>query len=158
MSFKKKEKDAHFDDNFQSFQELKCDKEKIPSEATPNGYKSYWLSGDTGRIIIILSFSSLYAKNIFTSLAGYSGVGLLTKIEPIEVKFGLGIAEHDVDGRVITAEYEKVYLIVSYIPNSGRKLARLEYRQQFNEAFRNYIKELDKKKPVIWFVQNTAEN
>jgi len=59
---------------------------------------------------------------------------------------------------VITAEYEKFYLIVSYIPNSGRKLARLEYRQQFNEAFRNYIKELDKKKPVIWFVQNTAEN
>ena len=59
---------------------------------------------------------------------------------------------------MITAEYEKVYLIVSYIPNSGRKLARLEYRQQFNEAFRNYIKELDKKKPVIWFVQNTAEN
>lgn len=83
-------------------------------------------------------------------LAGYSGVGLLTKIDPIDVKYGIGIAEHDVEGRVITAEYEKFYFIVSYIPNSGRKLVRLEYRQEFNEAFRNYIKELDKKKPVIW--------
>ncbi|CAF1231666.1 unnamed protein product [Rotaria sordida] len=111
------------------FQELKCDKDKIPSEATPTDYKSYWLSGDT---------------------AGYSGVGLLTKIEPIDVKFGIGIVEHDTEGRVITAEYDKFYFIVSYIPNSGRKLVRLGYRQEFNEAFRNYIKELDKKKPVIW--------
>ncbi|CAF3786087.1 unnamed protein product [Adineta steineri] len=111
------------------FQELKCDKEKIPNEATPTGYKSYWLSGDT---------------------AGYSGVGLLTKIDPIEVKFGIGVPEHDNEGRVITAEYEKFYFVVSYIPNSGRKLVRLEYRQEFNEAFRNYLKELDKKKPVIW--------
>jgi len=83
-------------------------------------------------------------------LAGYSGVGLLTKINPIDVKYGIGIAEHDAEGRVITAEYEKFYFIVSYIPNSGRKLVRLEYRQEFNEAFRNYLKELDKKKPVIW--------
>ncbi len=84
------------------------------------------------------------------SLAGYSGVGLLTKVDPIDVKFGIGIAEHDTEGRVITAEYEKFYFIVSYIPNSGRKLVRLEYRQEFNAAFRNYLKELDKKKPVIW--------
>jgi len=83
-------------------------------------------------------------------LAGYSGVGLLTKLDPIDVKFGIGIAEHDTEGRVITAEYEKFYFIVSYIPNSGRKLVRLEYRQEFNAAFRNYLKELDKKKPVIW--------
>ena len=83
-------------------------------------------------------------------LAGYSGVGLLTKIEPIEVKFGIGIAEHDNEGRVITAEYEKFYLVASYIPNSGRKLVRLAYRQQFNEAFRSYLQELNKKKPVIW--------
>ncbi len=85
-----------------------------------------------------------------SSLAGYSGVGLLTKVDPIDVKFGIGIAEHDTEGRVITAEYEKFYFIVSYIPNSGRKLVRLEYRQEFNAAFRNYLKELDKKKPVIW--------
>lgn len=86
------------------------------------------------------------------SLAGYSGVGLLTKIDPIQVKYGIGITEYDVDGRVITAEYDKFYFVVSYIPNSGRKLVRLEYRQQFNEAFRNYIKELDKIKPVVWYV------
>jgi exonuclease III len=83
-------------------------------------------------------------------LAGYSGVGLLTKIEPIEVKFGIGIPEHDTEGRVITAEYEKFYLVASYIPNSGRKLVRLSYRQQFNRVLRTYLQELNKKKPVIW--------
>ena len=84
------------------------------------------------------------------SLAGYSGVGLLTKIDPIDVKYGIGVTEHDGEGRVITAEYEKFYLVVSYIPNSGRKLVRLEYRQEFNEAFRKYLQELDKKKAVVW--------
>ena len=83
-------------------------------------------------------------------LAGYSGVGLLTKIDPVDVKYGIGKAEHDTEGRVITAEYEKFYFVVSYIPNSGRKLVRLGYRQEFNEAFRAYLNELDKKKPVIW--------
>ena len=92
---------------------------------------------------------SVFLFNFF-SLAGYSGVGLLTKIDPIDVKYGIGVAEHDAEGRVITAEYEKFYLVVSYIPNSGRQLARLEYRQQFNEAFRKYLKELDEKKPAIW--------
>jgi len=88
--------------------------------------------------------------SFFFFLAGYSGVGLLTKIEPIDVKFGINIAEHDNEGRVITAEYDKFYLVVSYIPNSGRKLVRLAYRQRFNEVFRNYLKELEKKKSVIW--------
>lgn len=111
------------------FQELKCSKEKIPIEATPKGYKSYWLSGDQ---------------------AGYSGVGLLTKIEPIEVKFGINMAEHDSEGRIITAEYEKFYLVASYIPNSGRKLVRLAYRQDFNRVFHQYLKDLEKSKPVIW--------
>ncbi|CAF1252065.1 unnamed protein product [Rotaria magnacalcarata] len=111
------------------FQELKCDKEKIPKEATPTGYKAFWLSGDQ---------------------AGYSGVGLLTKIDPVDVKYGIGIAEHDNEGRVITAEYDKFYLVASYIPNSGRKLVRLTYRQKFNQAFHAYLKELDSKKPVIW--------
>lgn len=82
--------------------------------------------------------------------AGYSGVGLLTKVDPIEVKFGINIAEHDNEGRTITAEYEKFYLVVSYIPNSGRKLVRLTYRRQFNEVFHRYLKELEQKKPVIW--------
>ena len=74
----------------------------------------------------------------------------MTKIDPIDVKFGIDVAEHDNEGRVITAEYEKFFLVVSYIPNSGRKLVRLEYRQKFNEAFHRYLKELDGKKPVIW--------
>ena len=84
--------------------------------------------------------------------AGYSGVGLLTKIDPIDVKFGIGIAEYDNEGRVITAEYDQFYLVVTYVPNSGRKLVRLTYRQNFNRAFHNYLKELDQIKPVIWFV------
>ena len=66
------------------------------------------------------------------------------------MKFGIGLAEHDNEGRVITAEYDRFYLVVSYIPNSGRKLVRLAYRQQFNRAFHTYLKELEKKKPVIW--------
>jgi len=74
----------------------------------------------------------------------------LTKIEPIEVKFGINIPEHDTEGRVITAEYEKFYLVASYIPNSGRKLVRLTYRQEFNRVFHRYLKDLEKNKPVIW--------
>lgn len=78
-------------------------------------------------------------------------MGLLTKIDPVDVKYGIGKAEHDTEGRVITAEYDHFFLVVSYIPNSGRKLVRLTYRQEFNEAFRAYLNELDKKKPVIWY-------
>jgi exonuclease III len=78
----------------------------------------------------------------------------LTKIDPIDVKFGIGIAEHDTEGRVITAEYDKFYFVVSYIPNSGRKLVRLTYRQQFNQVFHSYLKELNQKKPVIWLILN----
>ena len=77
-------------------------------------------------------------------------MGLLTKIDPIDVKFGINIPEHDTEGRVITAEYEKFYLVASYVPNSGRKLVRLAYRQKFNEVFHKYLKELEKEKPVIW--------
>lgn len=89
-------------------------------------------------------------SHVWFLLAGYSGVGLLTKIDPIDVKYGIDIAEHDSEGRVITAEYEKFYLVVSYIPNSGRKLVRLGYRQEFNQAFHQYLKKLDQIKPVIW--------
>ena len=95
-------------------------------------------------------FQSQLRETLCFAVAGYSGVGLLTKLDPIEVKFGVEIPEHDVDGRVITAEYEKFYLVVSYIPNSGRKLVRLEYRREFNRAFHQYLKKLDAKKPVVW--------
>jgi exonuclease III len=80
-------------------------------------------------------------------------VGLLTKIEPIDVKFGINITEHDTEGRVITAEYDQFYLVLSYIPNSGRKLVRLAYRRRFNEVFHSYLKELEKKKSVIWLIE-----
>ena len=81
---------------------------------------------------------------------GYSGTALFTKQEPLNVTYGIGIAEHDQEGRVITAEFEKFYFIVVYVPNSQRELTRLAYRQEWEEAFLAYIKKLDAKKPVIY--------
>ena len=80
---------------------------------------------------------------------GYSGTAVFTRIKPLSVTNGIGIAEHDQEGRVITAEYENFYLVCCYTPNSQRELARLEYRMTWEDAFRNYLLELDKKKPVI---------
>ena len=81
---------------------------------------------------------------------GYSGTALFTKKEPISVTYGIGIPEHDQEGRVITAEFEEYYVIVVYVPNAQRELTRLAYRMEWEEAFLNYIKELDVKKPVIY--------
>ncbi len=80
---------------------------------------------------------------------GYSGTAVFTRIKPLSVTYGIGIEEHDQEGRVITAEYENFYLVCCYTPNSQRELARLEYRMTWEDAFRNYLLELDKKKPVI---------
>ena len=80
---------------------------------------------------------------------GYSGTAVFTRIKPLSVTKGIGIEEHDQEGRVITAEYENFYLVCCYTPNSQRELARLEYRMAWEDAFRNYLLELDKKKPVI---------
>ena len=80
---------------------------------------------------------------------GYSGTAVFTRIKPLSVTNGIGIEEHDQEGRVITAEYENFYLVCCYTPNSQRELARLEYRMTWEDAFRNYLLELDKKKPVI---------
>lgn len=80
---------------------------------------------------------------------GYSGTAVFTRIKPISVMNGIGIEEHDQEGRVITAEYEKFYLVCCYTPNSQRELARLAYRMTWEDAFRNYLLELDSKKPVI---------
>ncbi len=80
---------------------------------------------------------------------GYSGTAVFTRIKPLSVTNGIGIEEHDQEGRVITAEYENFYLVCCYTPNSQRELARLEYRMAWEDAFRNYLLELDKKKPVI---------
>ena len=80
---------------------------------------------------------------------GYSGVAVFTKQEPISVSYGLGIEEHDKEGRVITLEFEKFYHVTVYTPNSQQENARLDYRMTWDDAFRAYLQELDKKKPVI---------
>ena len=80
---------------------------------------------------------------------GYSGTALFTRIKPLNVTYGIGIEEHDQEGRVITAEFEKFFLVTCYTPNSGRDLARLEYRMIWEDDFKEYLKKLDKIKPVI---------
>ncbi|WP_291259393.1 exodeoxyribonuclease III [Fusobacterium sp.] len=80
---------------------------------------------------------------------GYSGTAIFTKEKPLSVQYGLGIEEHDKEGRVITLEFDKFYMITVYTPNSQEKLARLEYRMKWEDDFKNYLLELDKKKPVI---------
>lgn len=80
---------------------------------------------------------------------GYSGTAIFTKKKPIEVSYGLGIEEHDKEGRVITLEYDDFYMITVYTPNSQEELARLSYRMSWEDEFRNYVMKLDKLKPVI---------
>lgn len=80
---------------------------------------------------------------------GYSGVAVFTKQEPISVSYDLGIEEHDKEGRVITLEFENFYHVTVYTPNSQQENARLDYRMTWDDAFRAYLQELDKTKPVI---------
>lgn len=81
---------------------------------------------------------------------GYSGTALFTKIEPLQVTYGLGIKEHDQEGRLITAEFDSHYLVVCYTPNSKRELERLDYRMIWEDDLRAYLLALDAKKPVIY--------
>lgn len=92
------------------------------------GYKEYWNSAEK---------------------KGYSGTAIFTKIEPINVTYGIGIEEHDKEGRVITLEFEKFYLVNIYVPNSKRELARLDYRMIWEDEIRKYLVSLNSKKPVI---------
>lgn len=80
---------------------------------------------------------------------GYSGTAIFTKMIPLSAKNGIGIDEHDQEGRVITLEYEDFYLVNVYTPNSQRELARLDYRMTWEEAFKEYVKNLDSHKPVV---------
>lgn len=107
-------------------QETKCSPDQIELEF--DGYNSYWNS----------------AKK-----KGYSGTAIFTKIKPKQVTYGIGIEEHDQEGRIITLEFEKFYLVNNYTPNSKRELERLEYRQQWEDEIRKYLLKLNKKKPVI---------
>lgn len=80
---------------------------------------------------------------------GYSGTAIFAKEEPISVAYGIGIEEHDKEGRVITLEYDNFYLVTCYTPNSQNELARLPYRMQWEDDFRSYLQKLDGAKPVI---------
>ena len=81
---------------------------------------------------------------------GYSGTAIFTKKEPISVTYGLGIEEHDKEGRVITLEFDDFYFITVYTPNSQTELARLSYRMTWEDDFKKYLKKLEEKKPVIF--------
>ena len=81
---------------------------------------------------------------------GYSGTAIFTKREPISVQYGIGIEEHDLEGRVITLEFEDFYFVTVYTPNSQSELARLDYRMQWETDFLAYLKRLEEKKPVVF--------
>lgn len=81
---------------------------------------------------------------------GYSGTALFTKEKPLNVTYGIGVDEHDHEGRVITAEYQDFYMLTCYTPNAQHELTRLDYRMRWEDDFLKYICELDKKKPVIY--------
>lgn len=96
--------------------------------------------------------SELNDYHVFANEAsrkGYSGTAILTKEIPLNVTYDINIDKHDAEGRVICAEYQNFYLITVYVPNSGSELLRLGYRQTWDQAFLNYLKDLEKVKPVI---------
>ena len=99
---------------------------------------------------IELSLPGYYQYWNYAKKKGYSGTAIFTKKEPLSVSYGIGIPEHDEEGRVITLEYENYYLITCYTPNSQSELARLSYRMEWEDAFLQYLKGLEEKKPVIF--------
>lgn len=99
---------------------------------------------------IDLELPNYYQYWNYAEKKGYSGTAIFTKQEPLSVSYGLGIEEHDKEGRVITLEYKEFYFITVYTPNSQNELARLSYRMEWEDAFRKYVKALDEKKPVIF--------
>ncbi|MDO4753530.1 MAG: exodeoxyribonuclease III [Bacillota bacterium] len=113
--------------DFLCLQEIKCSEGQVDLDLP--GYHQYWN----------------YAER-----KGYSGTAIFTKHEPLVVTKGIGIPEHDGEGRVITLEYADFYLVTVYTPNAGRDLSRLQYRMEWEDAFRAYLLKLDEKKPVIF--------
>ena len=107
-------------------QETKCQPEQIELEF--EGYTSYWNSAEK---------------------KGYSGTAIFTKQKPLNVTYGIGIEEHDKEGRVITLEFEKFYMVDIYTPNSKRELERLDYRKIWEDEIRKYLLKLNETKPVI---------
>jgi exodeoxyribonuclease-3 len=117
---------AMLDADFFCLQETKMQAGQL--DLAFDGYKSYWN----------------YAEK-----KGYSGTAIFTKHEPLSVTYGIGIDEHDHEGRVITLEMPGFYLVTAYVPNSQDGLKRLDYRMRWDDDFRAYLKGLDEKKPVI---------
>ena len=108
-------------------QETKVQEEQIPFNL--DGYYQFWN---------------------FAQKKGYSGTAIFSKIEPLKIVYGMGKEEHDQEGRLITLEFDKFYVVTVYAPNSQRGLARLNYRMKWEEDFLNYIKDLERLKPVIF--------
>jgi exodeoxyribonuclease-3 len=98
---------------------------------------------------IELDLQGYYQYYNYAERKGYSGTAVFTKKEPLNVEYGIGIEEHDKEGRVITLEFDRFYMVNCYTPNSGRELARLEYRMTWEDEFKAYLIKLDKQKPVI---------
>lgn len=101
---------------------------------------------------VLEALAEIEGYHIYSNSAikkGYSGTAILTKTKPIQVTKGMGIEEHDTEGRILTAEFDKYYLVTAYIPNSQNGLKRIEYRQQWDVDFKNFLVELEKSKPVV---------
>ena len=96
-----------------------------------------------------LSFEGYTSYRNYAEKKGYSGTAIFTRLKPLNVTYGLGIDVHDHEGRVITLEMDNFYLVTVYTPNSQDGLKRLDYRMTWEDDFRNYLLELDKKKPVL---------
>ena len=99
---------------------------------------------------IDLSFDGYESYWNYAERKGYSGTAIFTKHTPLSVSYGIGVEEHDREGRVITLEYPDFYLVTVYTPNSQNELKRLDYRMQWEDDFLSYIKRLDEQKPVIF--------
>lgn len=99
---------------------------------------------------IDLQLDGYYQYWNYAEKKGYSGTAIFTKKEPLSVQYGLGIEKHDKEGRVITLEFEEFYFTTVYTPNSQSELARLEYRMEWEDVFRKFLKQLEEKKPVIF--------
>lgn len=97
-----------------------------------------------------LEFDGYKSYFNYAEKKGYSGTAIYTKHDPLSVTYGIGVEEHDHEGRVITLEYPDFYFITVYVPNSQDELKRLDYRMTWEDAFLSYIKGLDEKKPVIY--------
>ena len=99
---------------------------------------------------IDLQLPGYYQYWNYAQKKGYSGTAIFTKTEPLSVTNGIGIEEHDQEGRVITAEFPEFFVVTVYVPNSQRELTRLDYRMQWEAAFLAYLKQLEEKKPVVY--------